>query len=592
MSRLVFDLETNGLLDTLTEIHSLVIYDLDTNTSISCCDNPEYDPVETGIEILQHADEIIGHNIIKFDIPAIKKLYPSFKYKGKVFDTLVAAKLVFPDISEKDFILRRRGNELPSKLIGSYSLAAFGYRLKCLKGEYGEQENAWDKWTEEMQKYCERDVLVTKKLYERIEQEGYSQKARDLEHEFAQIIFEQEQRGVCFDVEKAKELEQELRAKQTALTKELKKAFLPLKITEIFVPKVNNQTRGYVKGVPFEKVRYEEFNPSSRQQIGERLIRKYGWKPKEKTPSGLPKVDESVLNELDYPEAKLLSEYLLVSKLLGQLADGKNAWLKLVTPEGRIHGVVNTLGAVTRRCTHNRPNLAQVPSANSPYGEECRSLFIVPKGYKLVGCDASGLELRCLAHYMNDKNYTNEILNGDIHTKNQEAAGLPTRNNAKTFIYGFLYGAGAEKIGSIIGKGSKAGQEIKNKFLKSLPALASLIKGVKKKIELTKTLKSVDGSTLKVRESYRGLNTLLQSAGAIVMKKALCILYNDCKQEQLDVHFVLNIHDEYQAEVADEDVDRYCVLAVDAIRKAGDYYGFRCPLDGEAKVGMNWAETH
>lgn len=289
---------------------------------------------------------------------------------------------------------------------------------------------------------------------------------------------------------------------------------------------------------------------------------------------------------------------------LGRSNFQKNAWLKC-EKDGVIYGQVDTIGAVTRRCTHHNPNLAQTPNAHAPYGKECRELFEARAGFYLIGCDAKALELRCLAHYMKDAEYTNEILNGDIHTKNQMAAELPTRDNAKTFIYGFLYGAGDEKIGSIIGKGKTDGKRIKEKFLKNLPSLGNLIKNVKNTIEKRGYLYSLDRSKLKVREAYKGLNTLLQSCGAIAMKKALCILFDWCIERDWitdrwylnagtedKVYFVLNVHDEYQAEVRPEIKEEYKKLAVKAIQEAGKFYNFNCPLDGDVKEGTNWYETH
>ena len=600
---LIFDIETNGLLDKTTKIHSLVIYDTEKDCLYSCTDHPYTygEPeayahtIQEGLNLLQEAEEISGHNIVKFDIPVIQKLYPSFQPKGKIFDTLLMSKLVYPDVGEKDDRRIIKGL-FPSKLRGKYSLKAWGYRLGELKGDYNEQEDCWYKWSIDMQRYCEQDVMVTKKLFDLLKSKDISEEAVKLEHQFAQIIFKQEQRGVCFDKEKAIDLTAELVKEKLKLEEQLKKAFPNEIIEEEFIPKVNNKTKGYVKGQPFIKRTEIEFKPSSRQMIADRLIKKYGWKPKELSPTGLPKVDEEILKELDYEEAPLLVDYFLVTKTLGQLADGKNAWLKLVESDGAIHGRVDTIGAVTGRCTHNAPNLAQVPSARGFKGKECRSLFKARQGYKLVGTDASGLELRMLAHYMNDKDYTNEILHGDIHTANQRAAGLPTRDNAKTFIYGFLYGAGDAKIGSITGKGSAEGKRIKAKFLESLPQLARLTKGVKQRIAKRGYLKGIDGRILKVREQYKGLNVLLQSAGAIVMKKALCILADDIEAKGWkindDVAFVLNVHDEYQAEVKEELVDKYKVMAVEAIKKAGEYFNMRCPLDGESKVGNNWYDTH
>ena len=590
----------------------MVIYDTEKDKLISCAKNGvevidndtkyKYLPVAEGLKLLQEADEISGHNIVKFDIPAIQKLHPNFKPKGKIFDTMLMSKLVYPDVGEKDDRNIRKGI-FPKKLRGRYSLKAWGYRLKEYKGDYCEQEDCWAEWSFDMQRYCEQDVMVTKKLYELLKSKNISEESITLEHQFAKILAKQEQRGVYFDKEKAVELAAYLTAEKLRLEEELRLAFPNEIREETFIPKVNNSKRGYVKGQPFTKKVEIEFNPSSRQMIAERLIKKYGWKPKELSPTGLPVINEDVLEGLNFAEAPLLKEYFLVTKTLGQLADGKNAWLKLVANDGAIHGYVDTIGAVTGRCTHNSPNLAQVPAVGGFMGKECRELFRAREGYKLVGCDASGLELRCLAHYMNDEEYTHEILNGDIHTKNQQLAGLNTRAEAKRFIYAFNYGGGDALIGSIIGGTAKDGKKVKETFLKSCPKLATLIKGVQQRIKERAYLYGIDRRVLKVREQYKGLNVLLQSCGAIVMKKALCILYDDCVakgwikdswyiSDEDKIYFVLNVHDEYQAEVRPELVDEYMVMAVEAIRKAGEYFGFRCPLDGEAKVGESWYDTH
>lgn len=602
---LVFDIETNGLLEETTKIHSLVIYDTASKETYSCTNHGNYMSIEEGLKILENAEEIAGHNIIKFDIPVIKKIYPSFNPKGKLFDTLLMSKLVYPDVGIMDDINIRKflypasiklKNGKTKMIRGSYALFAWGYRLQEYKGDYCEEDDCWFEWTPDMQRYCEQDVVVTAKLLSCIRKHPIPEQTIELEHKFAQILFLQEQRGVYFDKEKAINLAGKLIEDKERIERELKSAFPNEVKEETFIPKANNKTRGYVKGVPFTKKTVVEFNPSSRQMIANGLIRKYGWKPVKRSVTGLPVIDEEVLETLNYAEAPLLKEYFLITKTLGQLADGKNAWLKMIAKDGAIHGHVDTIGAVTCRCTHNSPNLAQVPAVDGFMGKECRELFIAREGYKLVGCDASGLELRCLAHYMNDSDYTNEILNGDIHTKNQQMAGLKTRAEAKRFIYAFNYGGGDELIGSIVGGTKEDGKKIRKKFLKGLPKLNLLINGVKAKIREKGYLKGIDKRTLKVREQYKGLNVLLQSAGAIVMKKALCILYDDCLNKDWeygkDFAFVLNVHDEYQAEVKPELVDEYKIMAVKAIKKAGEALGFRCPLDGEAKVGNSWYDTH
>lgn len=304
---------------------------------------------------------------------------------------------------------------------------------------------------------------------------------------------------------------------------------------------------------------------------------------KKLTETGKPKVDETTLKPLQHiPEAKLVLEYLTISKRIGML----KSWIDNVADDGRIHGKVNTCGAVTGRMTHSSPNLAQIPSES-----DYRRCFTVAEGNKLVGIDASGLELRMLAHYMNDAEYTDLILNGDIHSYNQQAAGLPTRDNAKTFIYAFLYGAGDEKIGSVIGKGAGAGRQLKDKFLTSLPALATLLSGVGKAAKKGH-LRGLDGRRVHVRSEHAALNSLLQSAGAIVMKQALVLAIDRLDQLGYPYRLVAQVHDEFQVEVPEAYADRVGVVFRNSIRKAGRVLDLRCPLDGEYQIGDNWSSTH
>lgn len=286
--------------------------------------------------------------------------------------------------------------------------------------------------------------------------------------------------------------------------------------------------------------------------------------------------------------AESLKEYLMLQKRIAQV----ESWLSAVGVDGRVHGRVITNGAVTGRMTHMSPNMAQVPNSSSPYGHECRDLWTVEKGYKLVGIDASGLELRMLAHYMNDDAYTNEVVEGDIHTANQTAAGLQTRNQAKTFIYAFLYGAGSSKIGSIVGGSAKEGQKLIDSFLRNTPKLRTLREKVARIYSQKGWLPGLDGRKLLVRAEHSALNTLLQGAGAIVMKQAVVLLNRELKKEKIDYKFVANVHDEWQIEVEEDralDVGR---IGKWAIEEAGIQLNMRCPLDGEYKVGLSWKDTH
>jgi DNA polymerase I-like protein with 3'-5' exonuclease and polymerase domains len=331
-------------------------------------------------------------------------------------------------------------------------------------------------------------------------------------------------------------------------------------------------------------LKYQHFNVGSRQQIAERLSKK-GAVWKELTPSGKPKVDESTLKKnLHIPEAKMVLEFLLLQKRYAQVI----SWIK-AEEGGRIHGRVKHIGAVTGRMAHSSPNLAQVPAVSAEYGTECRSLFGVPSGHVLVGADASGLELRMLAHYMDDAAYTKEILEGDIHTANQLAAGLETRPQAKTFIYAFLYGAGNAKIGAIVNGSAKQGGDLKDKFLRNTPALADLRERITAQGE-EGYLDGLDGRRLRVRSAHAALNTLLQGAGAVVMKQAVIHLYE--LLDGIDFKLVAQVHDEWQIECLPEVAEFVGKAAVDAIIQAGVTFNLNCPLDGEYRIGSNWAETH
>jgi len=253
---------------------------------------------------------------------------------------------------------------------------------------------------------------------------------------------------------------QVLEQRKQELELELKKIFPPIEHEEWFVPKVNNKNRGYVKGQPFRKVRTEEFNPGSRQQIVERLKAKYNWQPEKTTEKGNPILDDDVLEKLPYPEAKPLAEYMLTKKRLGQLQEGNNAWIKLVSDDNIMHGDVVTNGCITGRCSHRNPNMAQVPAVYSPYGKECRSLFHAPNDWILLGVDAKALELRCLAGYLarwDNGEYGRMVVDPevDIHTYNQQMFNVETRDISKRLLYGLLYGCGSLKAGTIIDPNEK-----------------------------------------------------------------------------------------------------------------------------------------
>ena len=596
--KLIADCETDGLLHQLTKLHSLCLKDVDTGTLYSCADQPGYIPIADGVRMLMDADQVIFHNGIKFDAPAIQQVYPWFDLPiEKMRDTLILTRLIWPEIGDRDTGLIRKG-KLPGKLRGSHSLEAWGYRLGVYKGEFGKTSD-WQVWTPEMQTYCEQDVEVTDALWKKIQSKEVAERAVELEHWFAFIIGLQERHGFAFNTQAAAALYTTLVAEREKLDAELKGAFRPWYVNAgVVMPKRPNRTQGIEAGVPYCKITLQEFNPASRLQIADRLTKLHGWKPQEFTEGGQPKVDETVLSKLPYPAAKLLARRFLIEKRIGQLAEGNQAWLKLER-KGRIHGSVNTIGAVTGRCTHSHPNVAQVPSVRAPFGKECRALFGADPGYVQIGADASGLELRCLAHYMaryDGGAYAKVLLEGDIHTENQKAAGLPTRDNAKTFIYAYLYGAGDEKIGQIVGKGAKEGKKLKENFLKRTPALKRLREDVASAVKKRGYLVGIDGRHLHIRSDHAALNTLLQSAGALLVKQATVNLYRELSTRGYvfgkDWAMLAHVHDEYQLQARKEIADEVAQVAVWAFQQAGRDFNWRCPLDGEAKTGSNWSDCH
>jgi len=585
--RVIFDIETDGFLSEATKIHSIVIKDIDTQKMYSY----HGDKIGKGLYLLSGANLLVGHNILKFDLQVIKKLYPEYKIEGEVFDTLLVSRLIWTDRKEQDF----RMKELPLKLAGRHSLESWGFRLGLRKGEFA-KEGDFSQWSQKMQDYCELDVEVNYKLFQLIEKQNYSKQAIQLEHEFARCIIQQEAHGFHFDVASAKKLYTSLAKRRLELEKSLVSAFPNWqKYIGTFVPKRDNKTLGYKKGVGIKRYKEITFNPNSRDHIADRLMNK-GWKPEQYTPDGKPKVDESVLSTLPYPEAKILAEHFLIQKRIGQLAEGANAWLKL-EQDGKIYGQVITNGANTGRCTHQKPNVAQTPSVGVPYGKECRSLFTVPDGFSLVGADASGLELRCLAHYIgafDDGHFTKQLLDGDIHTYNQKQIGLPTRDLAKRVIYGCIYGIGDTRLGAVVGKNSQEGKRIKQKLFEALPALKQLRDNVIISVRNKKYLLGLDKRKLIPRSEHSSLNLLIQSCGALILKQATVILHNKLKEKNYnnDVQMVAHIHDELQLQCKSSIADAVGKIARQSIIDAGVYFNLRCPLDAAYKVGNNWSETH
>lgn len=630
---IVFDIETDGLLDTTKRFWCGWLYDSYTDLYTGYTDLDEF--FDALNKYGTSGYNIVGHNICKFDIPALKKLKGDrfeFDVRDVCIDTLVLARLIYSNIKDTDVGLMRSGR-LPKALYGSHSLKAYGYRMGELKGTYGEHEGAWDKFTHEMYEYNKQDVVVTLKLFQKLMAKGYPLKAIQLEHDIAWVMAKQERNGFVFDKDQATKLYSELAGKRQVLYENLVSkggSWTVYKGDKIY--KRDNAKRGIKAGVPYPQYEEVTFNPNSRQHIAKVLMDR-GWEPTEMTPTGAPKVDEETLKTakgIDLTEDIL--EYLLINKRIAQLAEGDNAWLKLMKddPDGytRIHGSVNPNGAVTGRATHAYPNVAQVPAGRSPYGEECRSLFRVPTGWYEAGIDASGLELRCFAHFLypyDHGEYVNEILNGDIHTHNQKMAGLPTRDQAKTMIYCMMYGGGDGKLGEVINGTAKDGKALKERFFNAVPAYKELcsdiertlitasewVGGVNKvtwrkrvhpdnsNLSITHSILGLDRRVVYVRSPHSALNTLLQSAGALICKKWVCLVEENMRKAGYkhgwdgDFAMMAWVHDETQIACRTREIAEDCVrIAQESMRQTQEFFKFNCQLDTEGKIGANWFDCH
>ena len=599
---LIFDIETNGLLKELTKIHCLCIGD--TDTGVVDAYSVLTDDIEAGLSRLLKAEQIIGFNSLSFDLPALTKVYPEMKaleertsWKENL-DLILVTRLKYPDTSGMDFHKMRSG--FPRELLGRHSLKAWGYRIGVIKGNYGETSD-WAECTPEMLAYCSQDIEVTMALYKYLKVDEYSSEAIQIEHDVRRYIQWQETCGVPFDTARAREIYKEVSNDYERKWNEVKHLF-PDKVEEKeFIPKTNHKVRGYQKGVPVVKKKVVPFNPGSRQQLIEYFKTKYNWIPTDFTEKGSPEIGADVLNAMPYPEAKILSELFDMRKLMGNLFDGNQAWIKLVE-EGRIHGKVTTNGAISGRATHWGPNLAQVPAVHAYRGKECRQLFYAGNDkYTMVGCDIAALELRIFAHYLFNYDggaYRDIVLNGDVHTENKKAFGVEERSTAKTLIFAMLFGCGALKAGLTIKpeatdtEAKAIGQKAIGNFKSAVPAYRRLLEDVYAALNTRGFLRGLDGRILIPRSQHAGLNTLIQGAGAIVMKKAIQLFHERIKMYGDKGYPVLWIHDEIQCITTPDIAEDVALHIAQSIRDAGTYFNLKCPMDGTAKVGKNWFDTH
>lgn len=660
MARLLFDTESDGFLHQATKVHCVGIIDVDTEVVSS------YGPaaIADAVKRLEEADEIIAHNGLRHDIPLLKKL-ANFKPKAgqKVTDTLIVSRLKYPAIKETD------GDSIPSEYVGKHSLAAWGHRLGEHKGDYSQvkrvealalgftdevaiQKFIWGTYSHEMQDYMDQDVAVNLLLYKKLNPDKYPQKAVELEHRIAKVCDAIEDAGFPFDFKAAGALHVQLLEKQHELEQRLKAEFgsweqpiSPDPAKAWFVPKRDDVKRGYQKGVGFTKMKTVEFNPGSRQHIA-KVLKDRGWKPDKFTDGGNPLLDEETIEGAvaRFPELAGVGEYLMLDKRLSQLTGSKQSLMAATQEDGRIHGRINPMGTITGRASHFSPNLAQVPSAKKPYGADFRGLFRVPPGFKLVGADMQGLELRGMAHYLSFFDggaYGKQLLEGDPHwatvislgllpagtarDKHNQLHTILREDCAKRFVYATIYGGGDLQAGLILHEAllnarNNAGQEgtevyrqyfgddlapseaklraiggvARKNFSAGIAGYGELQAQLRERVAVRGAVKGLDGRLIPLRKAHAAFSTLNQSCGAILCKQWGADAYEHLSDTMRpgDFFFCAWVHDEYQVACREEHAKYVGECLIYHAQKAGEPFDFRIRLDSDYSIGDSWAGTH
>ena len=601
-----FDLEANELLEKATRIHSLVIRDAWTGELLfsgSSDSDPTRPHYTDGYAILREADICIGHNSIGYDFPLMQKLDGVVLSTTARWDTMILAASRVTDQKDKDYHLFRK-EKLPAQMIGRQSLESWGHRLGYRKIEY---DGGWEEWDEEMQVYCEGDVGVVCHLWRYMYSLGFLEESMRVEMRLAEYLAHQERYGFPFNVKAAEAFSIQLELDLVPLKKSLREFFGNLVVKaqkKVLYPKKTQVRQGkqFVQGCGYCRLSIDEFNPGSDAQVVAALKRKYGWEPKVFTDKGNVQFDEAVIKTLTYPEREPLLKWAKIKKIQSMLEGGSKAWMKMVTAEGRIHHRCNQSGTVTHRASHSSPNLGQVPSADKPYGHECRSLFGPPEGWVQVGIDVSGLENVMLAHYaakFDGGEFTRYVEAGDTHTAGMIAGGFTdSRPVFKTWWYAYLYGAGNGKLGEILGKDSDAGYASRQKFQQGMKGIGLLVDDIQEVAEKG-WFRLLDGRIVPCRSTHSALNTLLQGSGSVLVKFWIVMVYEALLEKfgepGPDGRWspLAWVHDEIQVAARDAEVQVFLEdFGVRAISLVGERFNLRCPITGEAKSGSSWADCH
>ena len=603
MTKYIFDIEANGFLYDVNKVWCLVFKDVDTEEVYSYY----LDNIESGLKKLAKADVLIGHNIVGYDLPVLKKLY-DFEFKGQAWDTLVGSRLAYSRLNK-------------------HSLDSWGQRFvqrRWVSSGKLNYEGGFDNFSDEMLEYCQQDVEVNYVLYKKVLKKAIDFTADyvRLEHDILEIQTRSEQYGVSFDYESAMKYASDIDAEMDSIKEQveetlgyhtfekehiLKKDGKPNHHAVNLLESMKRQFPKFKHKISIDKPNnrslikvYEKITLDTKKLLLAKLD-ELGWQCSWFTDKGSPQMTrqgnvEPNLSSIPGMEGADLGKYYVL-KHRKSIIDG---FFKNIRSDNKIPSEANTLGAITGRYTHRK--IANLPAVRSLYGNEIRGLFGAERVQ--VGSDLAGIEARILAHYMDDEEFTTLVSgeDADIHTFNQMKAGLPTRDAAKTFYYAFLYGGGDTKIGSLVGGGSKEGADIKDAFFKELPGLKLAIDKAQREAQQGYVL-SLDERPVLVTESVgfngkkgfdvrKALNTLLQSSAAIYFKRWLWFIEKLIKEQKLDAKLMISYHDEVQYDVHPDDVEKFKQVLQQAVLETDKYYKVKCPNAIDIKTGKNWRDCH
>ena len=608
----VFDVEANGLLNQATKVWCIVLYSLDKSKSVTFTDEIDgYRSIEEALTIMSKAEQLIGHNVYAYDFPLLEKL-KGFKFTGKILDTLLLSQLLNFDR-------------------GGHGLAQWGERFGIPKPK----QEQWEFFEEAMLNRCQQDVEINKRVYVRLRQEYQLAKIPasvvHTEFEVARISAEQVKNGWLMDIPLANKQLEYLNGELQELTNKID-PLLPLAlkrldpVDKVVTPKYTKKGElhahlkkywegydfGYMNkegklGGDYSRIKFIHIEMTQHALIKDFLLRQ-GWKPttwnskKEgnKVIRTSPKLTEDSFDSIEGDIGKNLALHMVYSHRRNALKSvkGKTGWLNTVREDNRLECIPMTLGAATGRMRHR--NLVNVPSVNATFGKELRQLFIAPPDMVLVGCDLASAQLRLLAAAMGDEDYNKTVVDGteaegtDIHSVNARIAGLANRKLAKTFIYGFLFGAGDVKTAGDLGIGTKAAKELKAKFLRGLPALGNLKDKLENQFERSggRHIIAQDGRKIQVNSKHKVLNYLLQGNEAILTKNWMVLSDKRIKEANIDCKLLTVMHDEQNFECNPLHAEKLAIILEESATEAGKLLGFHCRMDGSSKIGKTWLDIH